>query len=83
MKPESQSALSRDQSMAAAAALGIVVGQWWIMTDLQIQGHWVLSTAAILMLAAIGVIYLVRAAPTVTLRAASAARTATLRTALH
>jgi hypothetical protein len=60
MKPEAQSILARDQTFAALAALGIVAGQWWIMTDLGIQGHWMLSTAAIVMLAAIAVTYLVR-----------------------
>ena len=60
MRPEPQTVLARDQAFAALAALGIVAGQWWIMDDLKIQGHWMLSTAAIILLAAIAVTYLVR-----------------------
>jgi hypothetical protein len=60
MKPEAKSMIARDQAFAAVAAVGIVAGQWWIMDDLQIRGHWILSTAAIVMLAAVVVIYLVR-----------------------
>jgi hypothetical protein len=60
MRLESQSVLARDQSFAALAAAGIVAGQWWIMTDLGIHWHWVLSIATLVLLAAAIVAYLVR-----------------------
>ncbi|MEI7813307.1 MAG: hypothetical protein WCJ13_00765 [Coriobacteriia bacterium] len=60
MKREPQRVLAHDQLFAAVAALGIVAGQWWIMIDLQIQWHWVLPTVAIVMFAAIVIVYLVR-----------------------
>lgn len=60
IKPEAQSILARDQSFAAVATIGIVASQWWIMTDLQIRAHWVLSTSATILLTAIVVVYLMR-----------------------
>ena len=60
MRPEPQTVVARDQAFAALAALGIVAGQWWIMTDLGIRWHWMLSTVTVVMLAAIVVVYLVR-----------------------
>jgi len=60
VKPESQGVFTRDQSFAAVVAVAIVAGQWWIMIDLQIQGHWILPAVAIAMLAAIASVYFMR-----------------------
>ena len=60
MKHDPQRVLAQDQLFAAVAALGIVAGQWWIMIDLQIQWHPVLPSIAIVMFAAIVIVYLVR-----------------------